>query len=191
MKRLLLLLIAPLLFPAAASAGVNEAPPIVICVSKTANEVVRSPQNSGKCLSGATEDFAVWKRSTAEALEHITFLAEGPNHEPTIEVTNVNVIIKGGTGLGNVSIGTEDEPTGSDSLLVGAHNSSSGFGDAVFGESSKATASSAFVFGGNTNKATKPEAVVLGGYANTAAAEESVICGGEHRETTTLLQNLC
>lgn len=95
------------------------------------------------------------------------------------------------TGLGNLVVGFNEEPTspnynprkdrgGSHNLIIGEKHRYSSFGGLVAGKGNTISNPGATVTGGSNNKATGHNASVLGGTGNTASGSAATVSGGQN-----------
>ena len=95
------------------------------------------------------------------------------------------------TGLGNLVVGFNEEPTspnynpredrgGSHNLIIGAKHRYPSFGGLVAGNGNTISNPGATVTGGSNNKATGHYASVLGGTGNTASGSAATVSGGQN-----------
>jgi hypothetical protein len=115
---------------------------------------------------------------------------------PHIIFTGANVHVRSGsyatddwgslTGLGNLIVGYNEEPTsmgigrgGSHNLVLGSKNQYSSYGGMVAGRDNKISGDYAVVSAGYWNKATGSGSSVSGGKSNTASRHTASVSGGE------------
>jgi len=95
------------------------------------------------------------------------------------------------TGLGNLVVGFNEEPTspnynpredrgGSHNLIIGGKHRYTSFGGLVAGNGNTISNPGATVTGGSNNKATGHYASVLGGTGNTASGSAATVSGGQN-----------